>query len=172
MKTRARYREATVALRLYGPRPARADSSARTQHPIAFATYIRSHGAVEDRARKVAAPEVRHISEIRPAQRQPPPQRVTTQIDLAELARLTAASAQPEIAEGPSVELSLDHVPRLRVSRQVLLRTELDRREAFLISLIDDVSTVGMIVEVAGMAEELTLATLHQLYVQGIIDLL
>jgi hypothetical protein len=63
-------------------------------------------------------------------------------------------------------------VPRLLMPREQLLTIHLDRHEAFLVSLLDDVSTVAMLVDVAGMAEEQTLATLHKLRARGIIDLL
>ncbi len=93
-------------------------------------------------------------------------------MDLTELARLSSSFADPVTPLGSWVDLSPARVPRLLLSSQELLAIQLDRREAFLVSLIDEVSTVAMIVDVAGMAEEMTLATLRKLHLRGILDLL
>jgi hypothetical protein len=134
--------------------------------------YVR---AVEQSGRKRGEPEakageVRHSSQVRPVQQDRIP---TTRVDLSELARLTAAVApEPETPRAVWVDLSPTRVPRLLMPREQLLKIQLDRNEAFLVSLLDDVSTVAMLVDVAGMAEEQTLATLHKLRARGIIDLL
>jgi hypothetical protein len=114
--------------------------------------------------------EVRHSSQVRPVQQDRIP---TTRVDLSELARLTAAaSADPETPRAVWVDLSPTRVPRLLMPREQLLKVQLDRSESFLVSLLDDVSTVAMLVDVAGMPEEQTLATIHRLRARGIIDLL
>ena len=118
---------------------------------------------------------MRHSSQVRPVQPTLPmlQERIpTTRIDLSELARLTAAAPEPETPRAVWVDLSPMRVPRLLLPREELLQIQLDRNEAFLVSLLDDVSTVAMLVDVAGMAEEQTLAALHRLRVRGIIDLL
>jgi hypothetical protein len=112
---------------------------------------------------------VRHSSQVRPVLHE---ERIpTTRIDLSELAKLTAAP-EPETPRAVWVDLSPSRVPRLLMDRDELMRVKLDRNEAFLVSLLDEVSTVAMLVDVAGMPEEQTLATLHRLRARGIIDLL
>lgn len=117
------------------------------------------------------ANEVRHASQVRP--KQPDygaEERITTKrVDLRELARLSASLSEPTPAM-PMRVLQPSGVPRLRVSRESLFHAQLDRNEAFIVSLLDDVSTVAMVVDVAGMAEHLTLATLVRLCERGIVD--
>ncbi len=115
--------------------------------------------------------EVRHASQVRPKQADRGVEdRITTKrVDLRELAKLTASLGEPTPAM-PLQVLPASGVPRLRGSRNSLYGVVLDRHEAFILSLLDDVSTVAMLVDVAGMAEHLTLATLVRLRERGIID--
>jgi hypothetical protein len=117
--------------------------------------------------------EVRHTSHVRPALQE---DRIpTTRIDLSELAKLTAEAAKAADPVTPLASVVFDlapnRVPRLRIPRQELMGMDFDRGEAFLVSLLDDVSTVGMLVDVAGMPEEQVMAALVRLQGRGIIDI-
>jgi hypothetical protein len=133
---------------------------------------------VEQRSRKKGdfepeqRTEVRHSSHVRPALQDRIP---TTRIDLSELAKLREAAAKAADPVTPLASVVFDlapnRVPRLRIPREELMGMEFDRAEAFLVSLLDDVSTVGMLVDVAAMPEEQVMAALIRLQARGIIDI-
>ncbi len=98
----------------------------------------------------------------------------TLPFDLTEYARDATGEELTEMfGESPprtrSAEFGPSRVPRQNVSREELLSFKLDHKAGFLVSLVDGVSTIEMIVDVAGMPKDEALALLHELYLRGVI---
>jgi hypothetical protein len=94
----------------------------------------------------------------------------TLPFDLSEYARDATGEPRTEALPGSDeLDFDLERVPKLTASREELLKANLDHKAGFLVSLLDGVSTVEMIVDVAGMSRDEALATLQSLYLRRLI---
>jgi hypothetical protein len=129
---------------------------------------------VEDKRRGKSAPPNEPLK--RPREEMP-----TLPFDLSQYAR--EATGEPRVDGSPESEAAAaaarhdvadfdpTRVPRLTVAQEDLVQLKLDHRAGFLVSLLDGVSTIEMIVDVAGMPQEEALSALQALYLRGIIRL-
>ncbi len=107
----------------------------------------------------------------------PPPREElpTLPFDLSEYAREHAGPDDDDlVAEmhvGPLVAVAPDKVPRLAIGHDELEGWLLDHREGFILSLIDGVSTVEAILDVAGMPQGEALFVLCDLCARGVVVL-
>lgn len=106
----------------------------------------------------------------RPTAPPPRPEMPTLPFDLSEYARDAMAQGRDDKDPRDEPDFGPTRVPRIAVSQEVLLKTQLSHKAGFLVSLLDGISTVEMVVDVAGMPEEEALAELQSLYLLGIIQ--
>jgi hypothetical protein len=108
----------------------------------------------------------------KPTSPPPRPEMPTLPFDLSEYAREATGEPRTDHADSAKLDFALDRVPALNVSPDQLLGAGLDHKTGFLVSLIDGVSTLEMIVDVAGMPKEEALAALQSLYLRRLIRFL
>jgi hypothetical protein len=99
----------------------------------------------------------------------------TLPFDLSEYAREHAGPDDDdllgEISVGPLLDVRGDSIPRLTVPRDELMTWALDHREGFIVSLLDGVSTVEAILDMAAMPEGQGLFVLCDLCARGLVAL-
>ena len=130
---------------------------------------------MEDKRRGKPAPP-NDAEQKRPREEMP-----TLPFDLSQYAREATGEgrvdASPEslaaaaAARHDASDFDPSRVPRLTVAPEDLVKLKLDHRAGFLVSLLDGVSTIEMIVDVAGMPQQEALSALQALYLRGIIRL-
>jgi hypothetical protein len=106
---------------------------------------------------------------MRPTAPPPRAEMPTFPTDLSEYARERTGPDHGDVSSTGALEFEPSRVPTLAVSREELVRLQLDHRSGFLLSLLDGVATAEMIVDVSGMPEEEALMALYDLYVRGVI---
>jgi hypothetical protein len=97
------------------------------------------------------------------------PEMPTSPEDLSEYAREHTGPDVGVVSSNEALDFDPTKIPHIVLSHAALVTLQLDHRAGFLISLVDGVSTVEMIVDVAGMAEEDALMALYDLFVRGAI---
>jgi hypothetical protein len=102
----------------------------------------------------------------------PRPEMPTLPFDLSEYAREATGEPRLDPADSAKLDFAPDRVPTLNVTPDQLLRAGLDHKGGFLVSLIDGISTLEMIVDVAGMPKEEALSALQSLYLRRLIRFL
>ncbi len=97
------------------------------------------------------------------------PEMPTLPVDLSEYARAAMADVRDGGKAVAAADFDPSRVPRVAISQDALLATTLSHKAGFLVSLLDGISTIEMVVDVAGMPREEALAELQSLYLRGII---
>ena len=87
--------------------------------------------------------------------------------DEAELTELALANA----VSGPLIDMRPNAVPRVVMTPQECQVGSLDHREGFILSLLDGVSSVETVLDIAGMPPAEALAVLCDLCARGIVSL-
>jgi hypothetical protein len=87
------------------------------------------------------------------------------------LRRLDETHEAPTARKLPVTDAYLARVPRVALAPSELHASDLDHREYFLISMFDGHTTVDMLLDLAGIPGEETLALLDSLIRRGIIRL-
>jgi hypothetical protein len=95
----------------------------------------------------------------------PPPVPVSAQVAI----RKSDLEGEAPLSRN-AVELLRRTVPRLRPTNDVV-RAPLDHRQGFVLSLVDGLTTVQMIIDVAGMPDGEVIAALQRLRRLGLITL-
>ena len=105
-----------------------------------------------------------------PTMRPPRAEMPTLPFDLSEYARDATGEPRTESpAESGELDFDLDGVPQLCATQDELMKAKLDHKAGFLVSLLDGISTVEMITDVAGMPRDEALAALQSLYLRRLI---
>jgi hypothetical protein len=97
-------------------------------------------------------------------------ERITMPDDLSSLARRSEREFDVSDSEIRPI-VPLHAVPWLMVTYDALREMPLDNRDAFVLSLVDGRSTVEIILDLAGLPEDVTIGILTRLFRLGAIDL-